>query len=314
MLEGFAETFETADIHVDLLFADDFVSATQKVLDVAPWDGAPTVFDTERLGGETVAKNIDLSSDSSHVAVLMNRQILAPDGRGGAHTIFLLAHELTHPILNRLRHQSGILENVMFPSVTPIEFARSVARIAADEYRADRAASAVLGHFATRSTTAGEPEAMTVWDLMGSGYTDQLSDVLSATIWPGWPDLITSYRHHHVSLERLWSGIVSSTDQTLTLLAHAQAVADIGDQPGPVEVTRSHPGTERYIGPVWSSLMDVLDQHNAIGTADVLGVADDQIADIAEHVVLEMWRKLGLTFTLGDEREDYFIHVSDSQQ
>jgi hypothetical protein len=64
--------------------------------------------------------------------------------RGLAIGVSLLAHELGHAVLERLRVASGALEGVTFPSVTPWEVARSVTRIAVDELRADRLADTVL--------------------------------------------------------------------------------------------------------------------------------------------------------------------------
>lgn len=79
---------------------------------VTPAD-TPGPFNTERLGGVAVAKNVPLASDCSHVAVVMNRGLLTTVGDYAAQTIFLIAHELFHPVLDRLRHQSGVLDGVI---------------------------------------------------------------------------------------------------------------------------------------------------------------------------------------------------------
>ena len=52
----------------------------------------------------------------------------------------LVAHELAHPLIDRARHVSGVMDGVILPSVTGLEIAASMARIMVGEYRADRLA------------------------------------------------------------------------------------------------------------------------------------------------------------------------------
>ncbi|GAA1439355.1 hypothetical protein GCM10009641_46880 [Mycobacterium cookii] len=310
-----ADHYGIPDIHVDLIFADDFIGATQDALDEARRDGeAPDTFTTERLGGETVAKNVPRADDFSDIAIVMNRTLLAADGEAVAHTIFLIAHELFHPMLNRRRHQSGTLEGVIYPSRTPNEIARSIACTITDEYRADQFASVMLGHFGTITTPGGGTEQLHAGHVFGDGYNQQFTDLLDTHIAPGWPDLVMDYRYGRVGLDDMWRAIASQTDQTFTLLAHAQAVADAARADGPLDGDNgSHRGATLYIAPAWSAVMSALDEHKTLGTPEEFALGDVAIADTVERELFDMWARLGLTFSVNKER-NFAIHVTNPQR
>lgn len=97
-----------------------------------------------------MAKNIPAVEDSSQVTIVVNANVLrAMTNELTVSSIFLLAHELTHPLINRMRVASGVLDGVPVRSETPTQAARSITRGASDEYRTDRFASVILGLFAS---------------------------------------------------------------------------------------------------------------------------------------------------------------------
>ena len=66
------------------------------------------------------------------------------DGAARARKVATMAHELSHPVMTRVRRMSGALDGVIFPSQTLAEVARSSARIDWDEFRAEAMADTVL--------------------------------------------------------------------------------------------------------------------------------------------------------------------------
>lgn len=307
IIAALAERYEVGDIHVDLVLADDFVSTTQAILDLDGPSGL--TFDTERLGGEAVAKNLPLSDDGSHVAVVMNRHLLSAVGEAAAQTIFLVAHELMHPIFNRLRIRAGVLDDAEFPSSTPWEVARSIARTVNDEYQADFVASILLGQFGTAGDGESK-ETLHAGHIFGNSHTEQFQQVLDTHVWPGWADTVRDYQYHRLSLDRMWQRLASDADQILTLLAHAQAVTDAAGREGPTEGDAgSHRGVLLYLRPVWEAVLGPIRANRSVFGVDDFARADREIADALEPALLDMWETLGVTFT--DNGDDSFqIHVT----
>lgn len=91
-------------ITVEIVWApfDEFASAVQEAMD-ASGSTSPR-FTTERLGGQVVGKNIPQDDDHARVTIVMIAPVAGPVS---AQVVFLLAHEMVHPVLNRLRAASG---------------------------------------------------------------------------------------------------------------------------------------------------------------------------------------------------------------
>ena len=314
LIAGLAED-EMPDVEVDLLWTPDFVATTQEILDVARVDGGQTVtYGADRLGGTAVAKNIAQSADSSRVTIVVNHNVLstAVDEQTTAHSIFVLAHELTHPLINRMRADSGVLDDVPFPSETPTELARSITRTATDEYRADRIASIILGHFASAEQD-GERVRLHQGHIWAGveDYREQLAQVLDSHSHPGWPDLVQSYRECRTSLDALWRQVVTETDQVFTLLAHAQACEDASQTGGPFAgpMMTSNPGASLYLEPAWTQVLTAVHDTSLLPSREDFAAADLAVARFGEVAIKSIWEELGLTF---DEYEDrsYYIHVA----
>lgn len=138
---------------------------------------------------------------------------------------------------------------------------RSISRIIADEYRADYLASVMLGQFGVASNSDGEREPLHAGHVFGETHFQRFTEVLDSHIWPGWPDLVMDYRNGRVELEVMWSRVVSQTEQTLTLLAHAQATGDVAKASGPLDgANAAHPGVTHYLQPVWEAFVSALNE------------------------------------------------------
>lgn len=298
------------DTQVELVWAsgDAFVTAVQDALGESD-SGAGRPFDTERLGGQVQAKNIPLSADGSRVRIILDSTYAST---GNPMTLFVVAHELVHPILNRLAHESGVLADVEFPSLTPVEQARSIARGAADEYRADRVAAALLKSTCSVTSEGGEAMPLDINEVLWDAYCSQFVDVLESHVWPGWPDAVKAYRNHRLELDSLLRRIVEETDQTMTLLGHVQAATDAGG-PDPLVEAGGHQGVNLYIADAWNALSDAVHRWPMIPSLSDGAQAYVEIGDAGETALLAMWAKLGLTFEIYPDRS-YYTHVSDPQR
>jgi hypothetical protein len=220
----------------------------------------------------------------------------------------LVAHELSHPLLDRLRWASGVMEGAMLPSQTPVEFARSITRIAVDELRADMVANVVLGQLVTVTQEDGQTRPSTLVDVVGDDQRLDVGRVLDEIVHPGWPDLVQAYQQ--ITLGQMWSAIAMQTDQTVTMLAHVEAQATASERPGPLAAELAeHPGTRLYLGPMWKRILDAVGDRLLPGLSDFRDV-ELALLDEGEGAITGMWMQLGLTFDLLEERS-YYVHVTE---
>lgn len=311
-LAGVAQRSEVPPTEVTVVFADDFLATADELLatDAARAGRPHQTFTTDRVGGTVAAKNIPMSADGAHIAVVVNadqHHFVAPELE--AHSIFLVAHELTHPLLTRLRAASKAMETLGPPATDAAATARGIVRGAVDEYRADRIADVVLGALAS-ITIDGETRPMRMTDLFGGvGHRDYLPDILEGHVHPGWPDLVQDYREHRIPLEELYRSIIVSTDQTLTALGHAEAEAAVAQEPTALgQNCAEHPAAVLYLGPAWSQIMNTVDAQPLLPALDTFAALEHDLLDVGEQAVLDMWQKLGLTATPLPSGADY-LHV-----
>lgn len=316
VISQFAEAAGCPDVSVTVVWVsdDDFAAAVQVALDGAESSSPP--FTTDRLGGSVMAKNISTKDDHSVVTIVMNTQFAAPSGHGAAHAFFLLAHEMVHPLLSRLRTASGALDGVVFPSYTPVEMARSMTRTVIDEMRADLVANALLGGVFTCDLPSGGARELTMADLLRDIHSETFGDVLRDHVWPGWPDAVERYRHHDLSLQDLLRHLLEGTDQTLTLLAHTEACARSGGDPDlyPFAADRAeHRGSVLYLREMWEALMDADAEFPMLPSLAEFREAEAAVLDAGEAAILAMWGRLGLTFDSGPDR-GFHAHVTSPQR
>ena len=277
---------------VQAIITADFVATVQRVLDEI---GDPNQnYGTERLGGLAVAKAIRTADDFSAHTVVFDADLWAADTLAvSPFGLELASHEMAHVMLGRARWVSGALEGVEFPTVTPIEVARSAVRTAVEEYRADMIAGTVLGS-AVSIAQDGKTRPARPGDFIGdNSYRDQLAVVLDTTVYPGWPDTVQRYRTRHLTLEQMWTQIAESTDQVLTLLGHCEAESHFGDERGAFKATTAaHRGAELYVRPMWSPIMEAVEAQGLPELVDTK-TAELELLDVGEAAVLGMWERLG---------------------
>lgn len=305
--EGFA-----GPERLTVVVADDFVAEVRARMADGPDAEA---FTTERVGGEVAGKNLPVPGDPDAGVIVLNMEShdFADTTNGGQVLgAFTLTHELFHPPLTWTRLASGALDGVEFPSSTPSECARSLVRGLADEYRADMLAATVLrvlaGDNGAQLQLAQRRQAL--HDQM---HRESLADALNVVVHPGWSDTVMAYRTRRLGLDEMWHRIVSQTDQTFSLLAHAEAAARIADQPRPLEEPlSSHTGAVSYLSPAWETISEVLLDGPLIPGVANFKVIEDELLEAGERAIAGLWRSLGLTFTEYPDR-NFYIHVGEPE-
>jgi hypothetical protein len=202
----------------------------------------------------------------------------------------------------------------LFPSITGTEFARSIARISAEEYRATVLANALIGVLLSVGVDGNPPRPMTVHDVMGDGYTDGLAQVLDEVVHPGWPDTVTKFRCWGMTLDDLGKQIIEGTDQVFTILGHAESHAEAGGRSRPLEVCSAHRGVELYLGPAWELLIAPARASAPVpSTLDDVRKLEDEIVTEGEAAILAMWLTLGITIEERGNRE-WAMWLKDPQR
>jgi hypothetical protein len=132
-------------------------------------------------------------------------------------------------------------------------------------------------------------------------------------VYPGWPDAVTRYRRSEIPLEAMYAQVVGETVGVFTYLSHCEAENMMLKRVTPLrDEYATHPATRLYLGEPWGTLVDC----DAPLLAPLLEFADAEGTYISEVVpkIIEMWRRVGLTFTDGPGPDDLHIDVSDPQR
>jgi hypothetical protein len=218
--------------------------------------------------------------------------------------LFSLLHEVGHTLVERLGTMSGAREIGWHPTAHSLRKAGNAVRHDLDEWRVSSMASTALRGVITN----GDGQPVSIPDLVGDTYRDALGGVLDS-IYPGWPDAVTRYRNHRMSLEDLYAQVVGETVGVFTFLSHCEAEAAMLARSTPLrDEYAQHPATRLYLGEPWGALVDC----DAPLLAPVSEFADAEGAYLSEVVpkIIEMWRRVGLTFTDGPGPEDLRIDVT----
>lgn len=295
LLEELRERAGIPESKIVLMLADDFAATVRDNMRIQSDEGE---FSPERIGGMVAAKNLPQSDDYSSVIIVFDanhwRVESDPQGLARVQQILLLAHEMSHVMLNRARHCSGALDGVTFPSFTGFEVARSLTRILVDEYRADMIADLYIRQLASAEID-GEMHRVGVWDVFGQDYVEgAITSVGQAH--PVWPDVVQNYREWGSDLSTMWAQVIGNMEQTLTSLFHAQAAADGADGPLLIdeEPMRSLPACRLYLQPV-RALFEVLTQQPILPSLDETKELDARIVEVGQGALIDVWRRLGLT-------------------
>lgn len=203
---------------------------------------------------------------------------------------------MAHPVIERARQVAGVMEDVPRPSVTADQTMRSMARIMAGEYRADGLADLVLGQCVTIGAP-GDTQPASHWALRGHEYLENVRAVVERA-HPAWPDLVQAYREWRIPIEEMWGSLITSIDQTLTMILHAQAAADaaefgmnILEEPALAEL----PATRLYLAPTWSTFIAAIRQQPLLAPMKLVPEIEARVTESGAGSVRTILRLLGVT-------------------
>lgn len=309
---GVADQIGYPAFDVTVVLSGDFVAAVDQSSAHLRAPGEPR-FTADRLGGTVAAKCIAQNDDCSRFDIVVSPEIWTDNGSEiSPQSILVLAHEMAHAIFECSKRAVGALDGVHLPSITGTEYARAISRIAADEFRADLLANAVLGALGSVDDQ-GSVRPVTADDIFGQGHDATLRSRLDDTVHPGWPDTVHRYRTRQIVLQQLISSIVESTEQVFTLVAHAESTAVCGGRPSPLaETFVGHPGVRLYLLDAWRELRDAVGL-NPLPPWTVLRAYEDEIASRGATAILRMWKILGMTVEEHGNRE-WSLWVTDPQR
>jgi hypothetical protein len=261
--------------------------------------------DVERVGGQLGAKTIPLADDWRIAAVASpGAELASSDGRAKAVALFTLLHEIGHTLVERLGALSGAREIGWQPTAHSLRKAGNAVRHGLDEWRVSSMASAALEGVMTDA----DGRAVTVPDLMDGTYRGALGGILDR-VYPGWPVAVERYRHHQISLFDLYAQVVGETVEVFTFLSHCEAEAHMLGRPSPLrDEYAGHPATRLYLGDPWLGLVDC-DAPLFPAVSEFAGAENEYLSQVVPKII-EMWRRLGLTFTDGPGPEDLRIDVT----
>lgn len=297
---------------IEAVLAEDFRGEVLSRMRERP--GFKKEFNPERPLGRVSAKNLAQDDAWEHVTIVFNanewEQEHTRSGEQRLLELSIIGHEFAHPVLARLRIASGADAGVIYPPVTPGEFARSISRILIDEYKADRVADAIVGALCTK-TANGASSPAHVWDVRGAAYFNNLKEYLAAAIetLPAW---VNAYRTHQLSLKDMWGRVVNATEHMLTMYIHARAQADVTgnipllDSPDIQDL----PFVRNYLAPTVPTFVNELRDWPLLMPPDEWRRMEEKLVRLGEAAIMEIWRQLGLTFEETQTRGEYRINVA----
>jgi hypothetical protein len=294
---------------LELVIADDFGGTVDRRRKRVPGD--TSVYDSRRPGGVVGAKNLPQDDANDHVVIVFSSQLWTDTSDLGiARRWALVAHELTHPVLARLRFASGAASSRS--PWTPTEVCRFHGQTLMDEYRADRIASAIT-RVVSSVDADGTTRSASLWDLFGR--IDALEDLLTAA-YQRLPTLIEDYRGQprtYDEMMQLWSDVSRYSVQVLISYVNALAAADYADDRPAVlgdPRLRDLPFVRAYLGDTLAPLVDSIRAGDAIPTIAEWRRLDDAVVAAADAFFREYWRRLGLTFVEQVGSQSYEIKIA----
>ena len=294
VVDATAETAGVPTAHVTIVVGDDFRSEVRRILSETGHEEAAQRFDVERIGGQAAAKNLPLTLDYSCVAVVFDNSFIRDhEGLAAALRVFIVAHELVHPLLDRSRSVAGVETEATAELVvgdSAIGAARWMVQRAADEYRADMVASAVLASL-VQIGDGGHAQPARMVDLLPA-YLGEPGAFLEGA-YPRWPGLV---ERRPLDVGLIWSTVVNDTAGLLIALAHGQAAADAAGLQGPLELcaVADLPATKLYAGELWRRLRDRITSTPMLLMPAQFAIEEEQFLDDTTSAVFDFWAALGV--------------------
>jgi hypothetical protein len=307
-----AELSGIDQLAVECVLAADFIKAVEARMRRFSEDDREG-FTTERVGGVVAAKNLSQAEDDSKVAIVFDASMWAGiDGAARARKAAIMAHEVAHPVMTRVRRISGALEGVVFPSVTLTEVARSNARIDWDEFRAEAIADLVLQGMTTVTEPDGESRSLPLAEISLSGYVEQAKTQLG-TAYPAWADRVQTYREWKMTLDEMWFSTLRDLGEMRTLLAMTLGCLGL-DSNEPIDPAVSAlPAYQLYFGEPWEAYIAAIRRLPIITTPTDHRDVEREILEAGEASFKQALHSLGLTADdLPDRHSE--VHVTGPQR
>jgi hypothetical protein len=307
-----AEVSGIDQLAVECVLADQFVKAVEsRMRRFGDSDQGP--YTTERVGGFAVAKNLSQVEDESKVAIVFDASMwTGTDGAARARKAATMAHEVSHPVMTRVRRMSGALDGVIFPSQTLTEVARSSARIDWDEFRAESFADMVLQEMATADEPGGGTHPLRLAEISLAGYVEQAQMQLGAA-YPAWADRVQEYREGRKTLADMWYSTLRDLGEMRTLIAATMGCMGV-DSTEPIDPTVSSlPAYQLYFGKPWEAYIDAMGRLPLVTTPVNHRDVEREILEAGEASFRKALIALGLTADDLPDRQCE-VHVTEPQR
>jgi hypothetical protein len=307
-----AELSGIDQLAVECILSADFIKAVEARMRRFGEDDREA-FTTERVGGFAIAKNLPQAEDDSRIAIVFDARMWAGiDGFARARKAAIMAHELAHPIMARVRRMSGALDGVVFPSVTLTEVARSNARIDWDEFRAEDIADMVLQGMVAAVEPGGGSRPLPLAEISLSGYVEQAKVQLGAA-YPAWADRVQTYRERKMTLGDMWFQTLRDLDQMRTLLAMMMGCLGFESHEPVDPAVSALPAYKLYFGEPWEAYIGAIRRVPSITTPQNHREVERQILEAGEASFRRALMALGLT---ADDLPDRHceVHVTEPER
>jgi hypothetical protein len=307
-----AELSGIDQLAVECVLAQDFVKAVESRMRRFGEDDGEA-FTTERVGGFAIAKNLPQAEDDSRIAIVFDASMWAGiDGFARARKAAIMAHEVAHPVMARVRRMSGALDGVVFPSVTLTEVARSNARIDWDEFRAEAIADMVLQAMTTVDDPAGKPRPLPLAEISLSDYVEQAKMQLGAA-YPAWADRVQTYREGRMTLDEMWFSTLRDLDQMRTLIAMTLGCLGVKSNEAIDPAVAALPAYQLYFGKPWERYIEAIRRLPIITTPKDHRDVEREVLEAGEASFKHALKVLGLTADdLPDRHSE--VHVAEPRR
>jgi hypothetical protein len=280
-------------LEVECVLAEDFVAAVNARAH-GFGDADHPGFTADRVGGMVVAKNLAQEADESRVAIVFSADIWVRQYADRPMEKWaLMAHEIAHPVMSRVRWLSGSLHGVPFPSHTPTEVMRTGARIDWDEFRAEALADVILQESVAMTHPNLDPQDVSLAKIAVPATLAQVRIELTA-VYPRWADRVQTYREGRLALTDLWIQTARELAQLRTLIARMTGGMGIdSDELLPAAVTEL-PAYRLYFSHPWEEFIKTLRESPLLTRVDEHRDVEERILAIAEQSFRAALAKLGL--------------------
>lgn len=278
---------------IELILAENFDEVVSDILGKS--DTASGRFSSARPHGCVVGKNIVKDDSWDHVVIVFNATFWDCTANSNSGNVLLqlglIAHELAHPYIDRMRFRSGA---VKVATTDALELnVRNLSRLIIDEYFADLIADAIVV-IATRKPTDAGVTPVHMWDILGTNQIDTLRTYLTDNC-AALPNYANEYRANKITFQVMWGEILSGIEQLFTIYIHARAFADATKTEIPIfdsPEIQAVPFVQKYIP---KSSMQFLDQLRKYRPPMSLGEWHNMEAVLlpaGEKSFLEIWELL----------------------